>query len=215
MVWTGCGDVRNPGLRALLKAAGFADRVPDAGEVGFRIAPAINASGRMDSAGQAVRMFLTSDAEEADRIARELFALNQERQTAERSIVKEIFERCVETPVTDRDAALVLWGEGWHRGVVGIVASRVVERFHRPAIVLGVENGVAQGSGRSIEAFHLARRAGEHARAVHEVRRACACGGADAAGIVAGCVPGAAVRVGGGAADGGGYAADGGGGCGG
>lgn len=152
---SGLGDVRNPGLRALLDAAGFADRVPDAGEVGFRIAPAINASGRMDSAGQAVRMFLTGDREEANRIARELFALNVERQTAERSIVKEIFERCVATPVTDSDAALVLWGEGWHRGVVGIVASRIVERFHRPAIILGVENGVAQGSGRSIEAFHL------------------------------------------------------------
>ncbi len=151
----GLRDVRNPGLRALLKAAGFAGRVPDAGEVGFRIAPAINASGRMDSAGQAVRMFLTNDADEADEIARELFALNQERQTAERSIVKEIFERCIASPVTDRDSALVLWGDGWHRGVVGIVASRVVERFHRPAIVLGVENGVAQGSGRSIEAFHL------------------------------------------------------------
>ena len=151
----GLRDVRNPGLRALLNAAGFADRVPDAGEVGFRIAPAINASGRMDSAGQAVRMFLTSDADEAGKIARELFALNQERQTAERSIVKEIFERCAASPVTDSDAALVLWGEGWHRGVVGIVASRVVERFHRPAVVLGVENGVAQGSGRSIEAFHL------------------------------------------------------------
>ncbi len=151
----GLRDVRNPGLRALLKAAGFADRVPDAGEVGFRIAPAINASGRMDSASQAVRMFLTGDADEADEIARELFALNQERQAAERSIVNEIFERCAALPVTDRDAALVLWGEGWHRGVVGIVASRVVERFHRPAIVLGVENGVAQGSGRSIEAFHL------------------------------------------------------------
>jgi single-stranded-DNA-specific exonuclease len=151
----GLGDVRNPGLRALLDAAGFAERVPDATEVGFRIAPAINASGRMDSAGQAVKLFLTDDREEANRIARELFALNLERQTAERSIVKEIFDRCVETPVTDGDAALVLWGEGWHRGVVGIVASRIVERFHRPAIVLGVENGVAQGSGRSIAAFHL------------------------------------------------------------
>jgi len=151
----GLGEVRNPGLRALLDAAGFADRVPDATEVGFRIAPAINASGRMDSAGQAVRLFLTDDREEANRIARELFALNVERQTAERSIVKEIFDRCLETPVTDADAALVLWGDGWHRGVVGIVASRIVERFHRPAIVLGVENGVAQGSGRSIAAFHL------------------------------------------------------------
>lgn len=151
----GLCSVRNPGLRALLSAAGFGERTPDAGEVGFRIAPAINASGRMDSAGQAVRMFLTDDAEEARRIARELFALNVERQTAERAIVKEIFDRCVETPVTDADAALVMWGEGWHRGVVGIVASRVVEKFHRPAIVLSVENGVAQGSGRSIEAFHL------------------------------------------------------------
>lgn len=151
----GLAEVRNVGLRALLSAAGFAGRVPDAGEVGFRIAPAINASGRMDSAGQAVRLFLTEDPEEANRIARELFALNAERQTAERAIVKEIFDRCIETPVTDADAALVHWGEGWHRGVVGIVASRIVERFHRPAIVLGVENGVAQGSGRSIEAFHL------------------------------------------------------------
>jgi single-stranded-DNA-specific exonuclease len=151
----GLGDVRNPGLRALLDAAGFTDRIPDASEVGFRIAPAINASGRMDSAGKAVRMFLTDDKDEANRIARDLIALNTERQTTERAIVKEIFDRCLETPVTDNDAALVLWGDRWHRGVVGIVASRVVERFHRPAIVLGVENGVAQGSGRSIEAFHL------------------------------------------------------------
>jgi single-stranded-DNA-specific exonuclease len=151
----GLSDVRNPGLRALLTVAGFKDRVPDAGEVGFRIAPAINASGRMDSAGQAVRLFLTTDPEEASRIAQELFALNQERQTAERAVAAEILARCIETPVTVEDAALVFWGEGWHRGVVGIVASRVVGKYHRPAIVLGVENGVAQGSGRSIEAFHL------------------------------------------------------------
>ncbi len=151
----GLSDVRNPGLRALLAAAGFRDRVPDAGEVAFRIAPAINASGRMDSAGQAVRMFLTNDPEEAAVIAQELFAMNQERQTAERAVVNAIFAQCAETPVADSDGALVFWGEGWHRGVVGIVASRVVNRFHRPAIVLGVENGVAQGSGRSIEAFHL------------------------------------------------------------
>ena len=151
----GLGDARNHGLRALLAAAGFKDRIPDAGEVGFRIAPAINASGRMDSAGQAVRMFLTTDPDEAADIAQELFALNQERQTAERAVVNAIFAQCADTPVTDADAALVFWGEGWHRGVVGIVASRVVNKFHRPAIVLGVENGVAQGSGRSIEAFHL------------------------------------------------------------
>jgi len=151
----GLGDVRNPGLRALLDAAGFRDKIPSATEVAFRIAPAINASGRMDSAGQAVRMFVTTDAEEARTIAAELFALNQERQAAERAIVQEILERCLETPVTDDEAALVFWGEGWHRGVVGIVASRVMQRYNRPAIVMGVENGVAQGSGRSIQAFHL------------------------------------------------------------
>ncbi len=151
----GLGNVKNPGLRALLDVAGFKDKIPNATEVGFRIAPAITASGRMDSAGQAVRMFLTTDAAEAEGIARELFALNQERQQAERAIVQEILERCEAAPVGDSEAALVFWGEGWHRGVVGIVASRVMQRYHRPAIVMGVENGVAQGSGRSIEAFHL------------------------------------------------------------
>jgi single-stranded-DNA-specific exonuclease len=109
----------------------------------------------MDDAAQAVRVFLTTDPDEAARIAQELFALNQQRQTAERAIVHEIFERCVAAPVSDSEAALIFWGEGWHRGVVGIVASRVMQRYHRPAIVMGVENGVAQGSGRSIEAFHL------------------------------------------------------------
>jgi single-stranded-DNA-specific exonuclease len=152
---SGLGEVRNPGLRALLKAAGFSEKIPDATEVAFRIAPAINASGRMDTAAKAVNMFLTDDPQEAESIAQELFTLNQERQAAERQMVNEIFARCAETPVTDHDAALVLWGDGWHRGVAGIVASRVVEKFHRPAIVLGVERGVATGSGRSITAFHL------------------------------------------------------------
>lgn len=152
----GLGEVRNPGLRAMLRAAGFEDgKIPNATEVAFRIAPAINASGRMALASRAVEMFLTADQALADEIARELFAMNQERQAAERAIVKEIFEKCAQIPVTDDERVLVFAGEGWHRGVVGIVASRVVERFNRPALVLGIENGVAQGSGRSIEAFHL------------------------------------------------------------
>lgn len=152
----GLRDVKNRGLRALLECAGFAaGRVPDAGEVGFRIAPAINASGRMALASRAVEMFLTEDQSTADQIARELFQWNTERQNAERAIVKEIFDRCAATPVTEDERALVFAAEGWHRGVVGIVASRVVERFHRPALVLAIENGVAQGSGRSIEKFHL------------------------------------------------------------
>jgi single-stranded-DNA-specific exonuclease len=84
-----------------------------------------------------------------------LHELNSDRRDTESDIVRTIFEQCVEQPVTDLDAALVFAGEGWHRGVVGIVASRVVERFHRPAFVLGLENGMAQGSGRSIPVFHL------------------------------------------------------------
>jgi single-stranded-DNA-specific exonuclease len=151
----GLRDIRSAGLRAILAAAGFADRIPNETEIAFRIAPAINASGRMDSAGAAVEMLLTADAERAAEIAVRLFALNTERQAAERAIVKEILDRCLEQPVTDADRALVFWGDGWHRGVAGIVASRVVEKFHRPAVVLGVEDGVAVGSGRSIEAFHL------------------------------------------------------------
>ena len=151
----GLNDVRNVGLRALLGAAGFAGKTPNETEIAFRIAPAINASGRMDSAGAAVEMLLTTDAERASDIAKRLLELNTERQGAERAIVKEILDRCLEQPVTDADCALVFWGEGWHRGVAGIVASRVVEKFHRPAVVLGVEDGVAVGSARSIESFHL------------------------------------------------------------
>jgi single-stranded-DNA-specific exonuclease len=102
-----------------------------------------------------VEMFLTSDAARARELAGKMHDLNQDRQQTEAEIARAIFEQCVEQPVSDREAALVFAGEGWHRGVVGIVASRVVERFHRPTFVLGVENGVAQGSGRSIAAFHL------------------------------------------------------------
>jgi single-stranded-DNA-specific exonuclease len=81
--------------------------------------------------------------------------LNKDRRSTEDGIQQAILEQCLAQPVTDGDAALVFAGEGWHRGVVGIVASRVVERFHRPAFVLGLDQGIAYGSGRSIRAFHL------------------------------------------------------------
>src|SRR5579862_6561467 len=152
----GLDQVRNPGLRALLDVSGFpAGESPSAGQVAFRVAPRINAAGRMDSASDVIEMFLTDDLARARELAEKLHALNQDRQQTEAEIARIIFEQCVEQPVTDRDAVLVFAGEGWHRGVVGIVASRVVERFHRPAFVLGMENGVAQGSGRSIPVFHL------------------------------------------------------------
>jgi single-stranded-DNA-specific exonuclease len=154
----GFQTVRNPGLRALLRVAGFQDGdCPSAGQVAFRIAPRINAAGRMSTASAVVEMFLTDDSARAQLLATELHELNKERQETEADIVRRIEEECARTPVTTGDAALVFSGEGWHRGVVGIVASRVVERFHRPAFVISEdpETGNAQGSGRSIPQFHL------------------------------------------------------------
>ncbi|MEQ1949392.1 MAG: single-stranded-DNA-specific exonuclease RecJ [Bryobacteraceae bacterium] len=154
----GLRDVRNPGLRALLAVAGIEEgAVPSARDVGFRIGPRINAAGRMASANDVIELFCTSDDARAREIAAQLHELNTDRQQTEAGIVEAIWEQCSEVPVTDSDAALIFSGNGWHRGVVGIVASRVVERYHRPAIVLAVdpETGVAHGSGRSIPAFHL------------------------------------------------------------
>ncbi|MGH9629115.1 MAG: single-stranded-DNA-specific exonuclease RecJ [Bryobacteraceae bacterium] len=154
----GLHSVRNEGLRALLRVAGFHDGDrPSAGQVAFRIAPRINAAGRMDTAEDVINLFLTDDRETAERLAAQLHDLNRERQETEAQIVNIILEACSQAPVTDAQAALVFSGKDWHRGVVGIVASRVVERFHRPVFVLGEdeESGTAQGSGRSISAFHL------------------------------------------------------------
>jgi single-stranded-DNA-specific exonuclease len=152
----GLRTVRNLGLRALLDVAGFSEGfVPSARQVAFQIAPRINAAGRMASARDVLELFTTTDAARARVIATQLHELNTDRQVTEKEIVRAILEQCVAEPVTDGDSALVFAAEGWHRGVVGIVASRVAERFHRPAFVLGIHNGVAHGSGRSIRAFHL------------------------------------------------------------
>jgi single-stranded-DNA-specific exonuclease len=152
----GLRDVRNPGLRALLDVSEFAvGVVPSARDIAFRVAPRINAAGRMASASDVIELFTTNDQDRARAIAAQLHDLNKDRQQTEAEITHAIFKQCIEQIVTDDDAALVFAGEGWHRGVVGIVASRVVERYHRPVFVLGIEDGSAQGSGRSIPVFHL------------------------------------------------------------
>jgi single-stranded-DNA-specific exonuclease len=153
----GLHQVHNPGLRALLDVSGFppGETPPSAGQIAFRVAPRINAAGRMASASDVIEMFLTDDPERARTLAGQLHDLNKDRQQTELEIAQAILKLCEDTPVTDNEAALVFAGENWHRGVVGIVASRVVERFHRPAFVLSIENGIAQGSGRSIPQFHL------------------------------------------------------------
>jgi len=150
----GLNDVRNPGLRALLDVAGFAGaNVPSARQVAFQIAPRLNAAGRMDTAQAVIELFLTSDPHRARALAQQVHEQNAERQQVEAGIR----ETCDTLPVDESAAALVYYAEDWHRGVLGIVASRLVERLHRPVFVLGrnPEDGLAQGSGRSIPAFHL------------------------------------------------------------
>ena len=152
----GLDRVANPGLRALLDVAGIeAGTAPTARQVAFQIAPRINAAGRMASASDIIELFSTTDPQRARAIATQLDELNKDRRETEDGIRQAILEQCLAQPVTDSDAALVFAGDGWHRGVVGIVASRVVERYHRPVFVLGLDDGVAYGSGRSIRAFHL------------------------------------------------------------
>ena len=152
----GLDRVANPGLRALLDVAGIeAGTAPTARQVAFQIAPRINAAGRMASASDIIELFSTTDPQRARAIATQLDELNKDRRETEEGIRQAILKQCLAQPVTDGDAALVFAGDGWHRGVVGIVASRVVERYHRPVFVLGLDDGVAYGSGRSIRAFHL------------------------------------------------------------
>jgi len=154
----GLRDVRSPGLRALLEVAGFSGgSVPSATQVAFRIAPRMNAAGRMATANDVIEMLLTSDVERARVLAEQLHTLNAERQKTEAEIVETILDECARAPVDDAQPALVFCAPDWHRGVLGIVASRLVERFHRPVFVLSAdpESGLAQGSGRSIARLHL------------------------------------------------------------
>lgn len=146
---------RRPGLRALKRVAGILDGTPvSAGQVGFRLAPRINAAGRLDDAGRGVRLLLSDDPAAAQALAEELDRENQARQEIERRILDEALADA-EARVALGAKGLVLARDGWHPGVVGIVASRVVERFHRPAVLVALSGEEGKGSGRSIEAFHL------------------------------------------------------------
>jgi single-stranded-DNA-specific exonuclease len=152
----GLNQVSNPGLRALLEVSGMLDgRAPSARQVAFQIAPRINAAGRMAHAEDVIHLFLTADLDRARELASQLHSLNQDRQETEAEIVRRVLEECEAFPVADTQCALVFAGPAWHRGVVGIVASRLVDRFCRPVFVLSDEDGQAQGSGRSIANFHL------------------------------------------------------------
>jgi single-stranded-DNA-specific exonuclease len=146
----------NVGLKALLEVAKLGDgRALTATEVAFRVAPRLNAAGRMDAARDVVELFNEKDVERARQIAARLDQLNAERQEEERRIMDGIERRLKEEPALREAYCVVLDGEGWHRGVIGITASRVVERHGRPTLVISREGDEAYGSGRSIPAFHL------------------------------------------------------------
>ncbi|MDE2975980.1 MAG: single-stranded-DNA-specific exonuclease RecJ [Acidobacteriota bacterium] len=143
---------RSPGLRALMRVARVAGSVSST-EVAFRLGPRINAAGRLADADLALRLLLTRDSTEADRLAGELNALNRSRRAEERRVVKQAAEL-----FAGRDplpGILVAWSPDWHRGVVGIAAGRLARDFHRPAILLGVDGDSGTGSGRSIPGLDL------------------------------------------------------------
>ena len=141
-----------PGLRALMRVARVDPSELDARSVGFRLAPRINAAGRLGRADAGVELLLTDDEARAAAIAAELDAANGERRFTEQRI---LFEAEAQVRELGERPAYVLAGEGWHAGVIGIVASRIVERHHRPALLIALDGGTGTGSGRSIPAFDL------------------------------------------------------------
>ena len=145
-----------PGLQALMRSARVDPAAIDTGAVGFRLAPRINAAGRLGRPDVALELVLTDDAEEARRRADELEELNRERQAVEERILREATAAVDAMPELERrHRGYVLWNEDWHEGVIGIVASRLVERFHRPIVLITRSHEGWKGSGRSIAQFDL------------------------------------------------------------
>jgi single-stranded-DNA-specific exonuclease len=146
---------RWPGLRALVEACGLAGKEIRAGHLGFILGPRLNAAGRIGDAGDGLRLLLADDPGEAAALAQRLEGLNLERQSLDQRILDEALAQVEREGDPERDAGLVLSAEGWHPGVVGIVASRVVERYGRPAFLIAFDGDIGKGSGRSISRFDL------------------------------------------------------------
>jgi single-stranded-DNA-specific exonuclease len=145
---------RRAGIRALLEVAGLAKRQPRAGILSFTVVPRLNAAGRVADPSEALELLMTTSDARAGEIAASLNERNLERQRIEEQVLSEAL-RMIDELGGEVPSALVLAGEGWHEGVVGIVASRIVERFNRPAVILSSSNGVASGSARSIPQFDI------------------------------------------------------------
>jgi single-stranded-DNA-specific exonuclease len=144
-----------PGLKKLIEVSGVKPPI-FAEDIGYRLGPRLNAAGRLSTAAKSLRLLMTQDEREATELAEFLDQQNRERQDVEKKIFAAAEEKIAKEFDPARDAAIVVFERGWHPGVLGIVASRIVHKFHRPAIVIGFdENGIGKGSGRSIEGFNL------------------------------------------------------------
>lgn len=148
---------QNPGVRALIEVSGLAGKAQvDDYDVGFMLAPRLNAVGRMGHAREAVELFTTADATRAIEIAQALDQHNRQRQSVERGIVREAEALVIERGYhRDGYRGIVLASPSWHVGVIGIAAARLVDRFHRPTVLIALDNGSGQGSGRSVRHFPL------------------------------------------------------------
>ncbi|MEP6620337.1 MAG: single-stranded-DNA-specific exonuclease RecJ [bacterium] len=164
-------ETQNTGLRALIRAAGLDNKALTAGRVGFILAPRLNAVGRLGHALRGVELLLSTNEHEANGIARELEELNARRQEIDRGVLEQARKRVLDLDL-DETYGIVLAADGWHPGVIGIVASRIVEEFGRPTILIGLDGEDGKGSGRSISRFdlhggigrckHLLKRFGGH-----------------------------------------------------
>ena len=146
---------KNKGLYALMKKLNIYGKTITASNVSFMMAPRINAAGRLGGAATSARMLLTDDDREAAELADLLCEMNAQRQEAENEIHKEITARMESEFNKDEDKAIVLWGENWHNGVIGIVASRLAEKYSAPTVLISLDNESGKGSGRSIKGFNL------------------------------------------------------------
>ncbi|HYA29464.1 MAG TPA: single-stranded-DNA-specific exonuclease RecJ, partial [Acidobacteriota bacterium] len=149
------GSSTRPGVVALKQVSGIAAGAVSAGQVGFRLGPRINAAGRVDYGVKVVELLTTDSSTVAQRIAQELEEHNQERRVIELQVLEQALAQANLAMGARKRHSLVLAGAGWHPGVLGIVASRVVEKFYRPTVVIGLNDGMGKGSARSIRGFHM------------------------------------------------------------
>jgi single-stranded-DNA-specific exonuclease len=144
-----------PGLKSLAFVSGLMGKEIGTGQVVFVLAPRINAIGRLGDARQAIKLLTTKDEQAAAKIARELDSENKRRKSIDEATLKEAMAQINEVCDLENEKAIILCSEGWHLGVIGIVASRIVERYHLPTVLIAIDNGEGKGSARSIPGFHL------------------------------------------------------------